>query len=186
MRAFIAIDLDPEIKKNLLDILRRLKRLAPHNIGWVKEQGLHLTLKFLGEIDEAQTAQIKDLMKAIAGTTKPFSLEMKGTGFFPPESRHPRVLWIGTREQPVLAELQERFESGLEKIGISREARPFHPHLTLGRIKGPFALAEIVAELKKQEAAAFGEMIVDKVTLFKSVLRPTGAEYSILEESLFS
>jgi len=185
MRAFIAIDLDPEIKKNLMDILRRLKRLAPQNVGWVKEHGLHLTLKFLGEIDEIQATQIKDLMKDIAGTTKPFPMEMKGTGFFPPASRHPRVLWIGTTEQPLLAELQERFEDGLEKIGFSREDRPFHPHLTLGRIKGPFALAEIIAELKKQEAAAFGEMIVNKVALFQSVLKPTGAEYSILEEGLF-
>ena len=186
MRAFIAIDLDPEIKKNLMEVLRRLKRIAPRNVVWVKEQGMHLTLKFLGEIDEVRSAQIMDLMKDIAGVTRPFSLEMKGTGFFPAESRHPRVLWIGTTGQPVLAELQERFESGLEKIGFDREVRPFHPHLTLGRIKGPVALAEISAELKKHEAAAFGEMTVDKVTLFKSELKPTGAEYSVLKESLFS
>ena len=185
MRAFIAIDLDPEIKKNISDFLRRLKKLEQPKVGWIKEQGMHLTLKFLGEIDEAQATRVQGLMKDVAALARAFSLKFQGTGFFPPPPKLPRVLWIGAAGEPTLGELQERLESGLEKLGFSRENRPFHPHLTLGRVKSPAGLGEVIAELEKNKEAGFGEMVVKKVTLFKSTLRPSGAEYSVLEECSF-
>jgi len=186
MRTFIAIDLDPEIKKAISDFLRRLKKLGSSNIGWIKEQGMHLTLKFLGEIDDAQVSQVKELMEDTTRSSKTFLLKLKGTGFFPPNSKYARVLWIGTVSEAALLELQERLESRLEGLGFSRENRPFHPHLTLGRVKNPSGLGDIISEFEKAKEAEFGEMTVKRITLFKSTLKPTGAEYTVLHESPLS
>ena len=186
MRTFIAIDLDPGIKRTLSDFLRRLKKLAPRNISWIREPGMHLTLKFLGEIDESQVSLITRLMNDIGAASAAFPLKLKGTGFFPPQAKIPRVLWIGMEEQPAILDLVENLVSGLERLGFAREERPFHPHLTLGRIKHASGLQEAIAEMEKNRETAFGEMVVDKIILFKSILKPTGAEYSILGESPLS
>lgn len=186
MRTFIAIDLDPGIKRTLSDFLRRLKKLVPQNISWIKEPGMHLTLKFLGEIDEGQVLLIKTLMNDVAAASAAFPLKLRGTGFFPPQAKLPRVLWIGTEEQPAILNLEENLVSGLERLGFAREERPFHPHLTLGRVKHASGLREALAELEKNRETAFGEMVVDRIILFNSVLKPTGAEYSVLGESPLS
>ena len=183
MRAFIAIDLDPEIKRTLSDFLRGLKKLAPRNISWIRESGMHLTLKFLGEIDEDRIPPIRTLMDEMTAASPAFSLKFKGTGVFPPQARTPRVLWIGTEEQPAVFALAEKLVSSLERLGFAREERPFRPHLTLGRIRHGSGIQEAVLELEKNRETAFGEMVVTRITLFQSVLKPTGAEYSSLGES---
>jgi 2'-5' RNA ligase len=182
MRTFIAIDLNPEIKARISDLVRRLKRLDSGKIGWVKETGMHLTLKFLGEIDEGQAESVKSFLREVSGTAKSFGLSVKGTGFFPPAPKSPRVLWAGIVEQPHLLELQDRIESGLEKLGFSRESRPFHPHLTLGRVRSAAGLSGVLAELGKWKDFEFGEMTIRRFILMKSTLLSTGAEYSSLEE----
>ena len=144
---------------------------------------MHLTLKFLGEIDEARVFQVKKLMEETTASFKTFSLKLRGTGFFPPNPKYPRVLWIGTVSEATLLELQERLESGLEGLGFARENRPFHPHLTLGRVKNPSGLRDVITELEKAKEAEFGEMSVARITLFQSTLKPTGAEYTVLYES---
>jgi len=182
MRTFIAVDLDPAIKSVLADFIRRLKKMGAANVGWAKDSGMHITLKFLGEIDEDQAVRAKDCVMSVAGTVAAFPLKIRGTGFFPPNARNPRVLWIGTSVEPVLHELQGELESRLAALGLPREERAFHPHLTLGRVKSPGGLHDVVAELNRNAHTEFGEMTVRKITLFKSTLKPTGAEYSILEE----
>jgi 2'-5' RNA ligase len=182
MRTFIAIDLDPAIKSVLSDFIRRLKKMGAPAVGWAKESGMHITLKFLGDIDEDQAVPVKDGLTTVAGTFAAFSLKIRGTGFFPLNARHPRVLWVGTSVEPVLNELQKEMESRLAALGFPREERAFHPHLTLGRVKAPGGLHDIVTEFNRNAHTEFGEMTVRKITLFKSTLKPTGAEYSILEE----
>lgn len=184
MRTFIAIDLDPEIKRTLSDFLRRMNKLAPRNISWIRESGMHLTLKFMGEIEEERIPPIRTIMNGAAAAVPAFSLKFKGTGVFPPQARTPRVLWIGTEEQPAVFDLTERLVSGLEPLGFAREERPFRPHLTLGRVRHGSGIQDAVAELEKNRETAFGEMTVTRITLFKSVLKPAGAEYSILEEGV--
>ena len=181
MRTFIAIDLSADIKEKISDLIRRLKKLEPRNIGWVKEPGMHLTLKFMGEIDDAQAEQVKALMRVVCAA-KSFELTVRGTGYFPPKAKSPRVLWVGILEQPALLDLQSRLDSGLEKLGFPRENRPFHPHLTLGRVKSPGGLSRVLAELEKSVDFDFGAMTVKRIILMKSTLRPTGAEYAPLEE----
>ncbi len=182
MRTFIALDLDPEIKVRLSDLLRRLRWRGPKGISWARESGLHITLKFLGEIDEARAARVEETLKAAAAAVPAFALRVRGTGAFPPPPRPPRVFWVGTDEPAEVLDLQTRLEAGLESLGFDRESRPFHPHLTLGRVKSASGLSEATAELERVKEAEFGEMTVRKITLYQSTLRPDGAVYSVLTE----
>jgi 2'-5' RNA ligase len=182
MRTFIAIDLEPSLKQNLCDLLRRLKKLNDRSVSWVRESGMHLTLKFLGEIDEDQAVNIAEILKNVCSISSSFPLSLRGTGFFPANARNPRVLWIGIIEEPALMNLQACLESKLERLGFPKEERPFHPHLTLGRVKSSLNLGEVMAELEKRKDADFGDMAVKKITFFKSTLKPSGAEYSHLAE----
>lgn len=181
MRTFIAIDLDSQLKKNLSLLIAKLNT-GTKNIKWVGEEGMHLTLKFLGEISEEKVQNIKDILKKISTQVTSFPLKLKGTGFFPPNKKNPRVLWIGVEEEPTLGNLQDRVEGELDRIGFPREKRKFHPHLTLGRVKSPSHIQEIMNELERQRESSFGEMIVKKMTFFQSTLKPSGAEYTVLSE----
>jgi RNA 2',3'-cyclic 3'-phosphodiesterase len=182
MRTFIALDLDPEIKTRLSDLLRRLRWRGPTGVSWARESGLHITLKFLGEIDEARAARVEAAMKNAAAAVPAFRLRVRGTGSFPPPPRPPRVLWVGTDEPAAVLDLQARLEAGLESLGFDRESRPFHPHLTLGRVKSAPIRSDAAAELERVKEAEFGEMTVRQIALFRSTLRPDGAVYSVLAE----
>ncbi len=181
MRTFIAIELEDDLKEQLSALIKEFMSVS-QNIRWIKKQGMHLTLKFLGEIDQDKIPQIESLMTAIAHKTDAFPLQLKGTGAFPPGKRNPRVLWVGITENPSLLHLQDEVESGCERMGFPREKRRFHPHLTLGRVKDYSKLAGVLPLLDKKRETQFGEMTVKKFTFFQSVLKPTGAEYRILAE----
>jgi len=181
MRTFIAIDLSPEIKARLADFVGRLAPLG-RGVKWVTKEAMHLTLKFLGEVDEARTAKIESGLRSIAAKFNPITLTCQGAGAFPPGSPKPRVLWVGVEAGPDLALLQEDIERFCEKIGFAREARPFHPHLTLGRVKAPADIRAVLGEFDRARADVFGRMIVQRLTFFRSQLRPSGAEYSPLGE----
>lgn len=181
MRTFIAIDLDSEIKTTLIQLIKELD-IGNRSIKWVTEQGMHLTLKFLGEIGREKVAGIEDVLRRISEKYEPFFLKFKGTGSFPPGKKIPSVLWVGIEQEESLERLQSELEAELEKLGFPREKRKFHPHLTLGRVKAPSGLGQTLSLLEKYKDQSFGEMRVKKITFFLSTLRPTGAEYSILSE----
>jgi 2'-5' RNA ligase len=186
MRTFIAVDLDPDIKASLSDLLRRLRWRGPKGISWVREAGMHITLKFLGEIDESRSGQVADVLKSAAQAVPAFPLAIRGTGTFPGAPRTPRVFWAGTDEPAAFGDLYARIEAGLAGLGFERESRPFHPHLTLGRVKNPSGIKDAIAELERANDAEFGSMTVRKLTLFQSTLKPDGAVYSVLEEAPLS
>jgi 2'-5' RNA ligase len=181
MRAFVAIDLEEAIKKSLQALVRDLKATGA-DVRWVQAGGLHLTLKFLGEIDEAQAFRVKAILAEVAGRHAAFPLRLEGTGAFPGE-RSPRVLWVGFAAEPGLLALQGELDKALEAEGFAREDRAFKPHLTLGRVKGTARLQNAMLELAKHREESFGGMTVRKVALFESRLRPEGAEYKILYEA---
>ncbi len=181
MRAFIAIDLDDRLKKNLEALIDEL-RPNGKNIRWVSAQGMHLTLKFLGEIPEQDFSRLADPLRNLVKNHTGFDLRLKGTGWFPPGRKNPRVLWVGVEAGPSLEILQKDIETAAEKLGFPREAREFHPHLTLGRVKFPSQLDAVLSDLEKHRETVFGEMWTSKVTLFRSILKPSGAEYSVLSE----
>jgi 2'-5' RNA ligase len=181
MRTFIAIDLDDELKKSLAALIDELRPLA-QNVRWVGASGMHLTLKFLGEIPEEDVAGISSVLEEIARRQRPFPFLLQGTGTFPPGGRNPRVFWVGTAPVPALLSLQEDIEREMEKRGFERERRSFHPHLTLGRVRFPGPLDTLVKGMQRHQERKFGEMNVSRFVFFQSVLKPSGAEYTVLRE----
>jgi 2'-5' RNA ligase len=183
MRAFIAIELDRPIKEALIGLVREL-RSTRADVRWVAPAGMHLTLKFLGPIDDGQALRVKDIMVRAAGRHHAFPLKLEGTGAFPGEGS-PRVLWVGIAAADELAALQADLDTALEAEGFEREKRDFRPHLTLGRVKGPDRLPRAMAELAKRRDESFGSMVATRITLFESLLHPEGAEYrTVLEVPL--
>lgn len=180
MRTFIAIDLDKPLKETLEALICRLRRRGG-DVRWVMPEGMHLTLKFLGEIGEETAVGVKSALAVVASRHKPFRLIFEGTGSFPPGHKA-RVLWVGIRETAGLKALQENLEREMERLGFPSEERGFHPHLTLGRVKSSLGLQPLLQEFKEEAATIFGETEVARLTFFKSTLKPTGAEYSILGE----
>ena len=181
MRTFIAINLDESIKKELNAFIHELRNF-PANIRWAHSKGMHLTLKFLGEIKEVQIPAIKKLLENTAAFYESFTLDVKGTGWFPPGNRFPRVIWAGCLENENILSLQRTIEGDLEKLHFKREKRKFHPHLTLGRVRSNKNIHKVLNELIRQKDKNFGSMKVTRITFFQSILKPTGAEYQVLSE----
>ena len=179
MRTFVAIDLEPEIKKNISQFIKELDNHNP-NIRWVKNQGMHLTLKFIGEVPENKAEDIRSILMGLSSEYEHFPLKLVGTGTFPPRIRNPRILWVGIEESHELMSVQKDIEFMLEKLSISREKRKYFPHLTLGRVKSNQNIMPVLDEMSRNKNTNFGNMDVKKITLFKSTLKPTGAEYSPL------
>lgn len=186
MRAFIALELNPDIKRILEGFIRKI-RAKNGGIKWVDSNAMHLTLKFLGEVPEDKSAGIEEALSDVAGTNVKFHLQLKGTGTFPQGfGRGTRVLWIGVHGGPQLSLLHDSLETVLERRGFSREERPFQPHLTLGRVKSHDGLLPILGELEKQRETEFGNMQVDRIVLMESRLTPQGPFYSIRKEAVLA
>jgi len=181
MRTFVAIDLDPALKERVSLLVQKLSRGHP-NVKWIDRDGMHLTLKFLGEIGEAQAEEVKDALRTVTARHHPFELGLKGTGTFPPGSRNPRVLWAGFESREELAALQADIEEELSKKGFPREERPFRPHLTLGRVRSSRDIQKTIRELEGWAEFEFGYMGAKTVTFFESTLTPEGARYTALGE----
>jgi len=177
MRTFIAVDLPEEIKTRISGFIEKIKPLAPRGIGWASLADMHVTLKFLGEVEESRIPEIGAAVREAAAETPSFPLTVAGTGTFPPFSSHPRVLWIGLEESPALQDFQARLENGLEALGFPRETRPFHPHLTAARVKSAGVSRVLLDRFIGSDGALFGDMVVREVVVYQSILRPGGAEH---------
>lgn len=181
IRCFIAIELSQEIKDALKQIADELQKTI-HGVKWVKPGNIHLTLKFLGSIEKETIEEIKNSLSQIAQETKPFKIKLSSAGVFPDPGR-PRVIWIGIEEgKNESVSLANAIEERLAPLGIEKESRAFHPHLTLARVKflkDKNSLKSAFASLKVPPV----EMTATKVTLFQSTLSREGAVYSVLHEA---
>jgi len=147
----------------------------------VKPDSIHLTLKFLGEIDDGKVREAGLALEKAPAGIGPFMLEIEGVGAFP-NVRNPRVVWVGIKPSQGLCALQRAVETNLQSIGFEAEERPFTPHLTLCRIKSPAdgkALGRLITETRPEARAAF---TVSSFAFMKSVLKPTGAVYTPIQE----
>ena len=188
VRAFIAIELTPTILNALGDLQDRLKQdVPPKVVRWVRPQGIHLTLKFLGDVPGAQIAAVAEALQEACVPHAPFSFSIGGMGCFP-NPRRPRVVWVGVDEPSgALARLQRDVERAIGPLGFPPEQRRFSPHLTLGRVKGGdrdavASLGEYVSRAKVR----VGEMQAEAVHLMRSELLPGGAVYTELAVALLS
>ena len=181
MRTFVAIDLEPEIKDSIAAFIDQHKRFQA-DIKWASRQGLHLTLKFLGEINQETASKVETNLDFISNDFSAFRLSFEGTGWFPAAKRTPRVFWIGVKEHENIIPLQKSVETNLNKIGFPLEKRKFHPHLTLGRVRSTRNLDAVRKELTEHCDKNFGSMTIKHLIFFQSILKPTGAEYSIISK----
>jgi 2'-5' RNA ligase len=181
IRSFLAIELPKVILKKIEEIQGDLKS-SHADVRWVSPEKIHLTLKFFGNIEEAR---IEPIIKAIENSvhnTQVFSLRVTGTGAFP-HWKNLRVIWMGLiDEKGILIPFQKQLETELEKIGFEPEKRAFQPHLTLGRVNSSRGKEELSRRMERYREENFGEISVERVILFKSDLKPTGAIYTSLGE----
>jgi RNA 2',3'-cyclic 3'-phosphodiesterase len=150
---------------------------------WVNPEGIHLTLKFLGNISAEKTDEINVVMDDAAEKHQSFSIACRGLGTFPAKSRNPRIVWAGIEEHPELLDIQKNLDEQLAELGFSPEKRAFHPHLTLGRSREKKNSRLLIPEIEKFKEVEFGTIFVDKIILFESTLTPEGAVYSRIHES---
>jgi 2'-5' RNA ligase len=153
------------------------------NIRWVTSKNIHLTLKFLGDIDLSRMDAVATQMDTCAGSMPTFFLRADGVGVFP-NLRHARVLWVGLNgDLERLRSMQANLESCLEAIGFPRGSRHFRAHLTIGRTRRRIDGQTIGAALKPLKLVVSDPFQVDRMVLFKSILKPSGADYTALHTS---
>jgi 2'-5' RNA ligase len=183
MRLFVALDIPEDVRSALAAYTATL-RPACRNARWVRIDGLHITLKFIGETPEEMTEAIKAALASIP-SRGPISITFRGLGFFPDE-RRPHVLWAGVKAGAELAALAAAVEAALTPLGIAREDRAFAPHLTLARLETPRILATFQETVKNAGRLAFGRTTAEEFHLYQSVLKPGGSEYTRLATFLFA
>ncbi len=173
VRAFLAVPLPQPLQQSIALLQRELAGALP-GIRWVRPDTIHLTLRFFGETGTDNLEKIRASMLSVNLNERPCHIDLLGLGAFP-DRRRPRVVWIGLHPPEPLLALQQRCEEALGRAGISREPRPFVPHLTIGRFRerGP----ELTTVLARQAGRQFGRMPVTQLVLYESRLRPDGPQH---------
>ena len=176
MRLFIAIELPDAIKRAIAQVQARLRE-GGASANWTRPEGIHLTLKFLGEVAEEKVPLIMQALTVAARGTGSLNLAVAGAGGFPNE-RVPRVLWLGlTGDVDRLTGMQDAVETAMAGLGFEREKRVFSPHLTLARVKFPKPRDNWQQRIENIADADLGEFEVGQVNLMESELKREGAVY---------
>ena len=181
VRVFVAIELPEAARQHIAHLIDTLRTMRIHGLRWVRAEGVHLTLKFLGNVSEERLDSIAAAMEQAAEHVAPFSLHIQDAGAFP-NMGSPRVLWAGVHgEVEPLLQLQARLEETLAVRGFPAETRPFSPHLTLARVRGRLSPTEL-QQLGEAMALARGitgaDVPVRWLSLMESTLTPLGAVYA--------
>lgn len=179
MRTFVAIGLPERLREQLEALLGELRRCGA-DVRWVAPSSMHLTLKFLGEIQPRDLSDIDEVLRKITASASPTRARLRGMGSFP-HLRRPRVIWIGLEpDGDRLAALHSSLQEALQEIGFPREKRGFRPHLTLGRVRSGRGKGSLVEAVESNAEVDLGYLQIDEVTLFESDLKPQGAIYTAL------
>ena len=180
IRSFIAIELSSLIKSKIEEIQNKLKS-STSSVRWVRPEGIHLTLKFLGNIEEEKISEISDVVTQCTSDITSFPLTVRTLGSFPNE-KNPKVIWVAASDDSGnLSKLQQTLENRLSRVGFKVEKRTFSPHLTLGRLKSPKGKRELINNLADYKQLECGTFKAQEVCLFKSELKPSGAIYTKLK-----
>jgi RNA 2',3'-cyclic 3'-phosphodiesterase len=176
MRTFVALNLPAAGRQQLHDALRPLHdRSLP--VGWSRPDAMHLTLKFIGEIESAEVAPLEAVLRGIAGRHDPLDLRIGGLAAFP-SLRRANVLWVGIAEGDALMALQADVELALSRLGYAREQRPFRPHLTVARVRSGARAPDIERFVGGFDYSS--TVRVDTLDLMRSHLGGDGARYEAL------
>ncbi len=179
MRTFIAINLPDTLKESIGESIRQYKSFGVY-VKWVHSKKIHITLKFLGEIDENKIVEIEDAIQKVASQYRPFQLSVEGWGGFP-NLHKPRVFWTGIQQgKEHLITIAKDLETYLEPLGFEREKRSFSPHITIGRVKSLSGIHKLTETMEKQQfqKTAFE---VKQIEFIKSELTPRGPVYTSIK-----
>ena len=180
MRTFIAVELTEDVRRALRDVQARL-RAGGADVKWVEEENLHLTVKFLGEVQDERLPDVIAATRLAVASLTTFSVSIGGVGTFPSLTR-PRVVWVGLQSgSEPFKTLMERVETAMDGIGFPREGRAPHPHVTIGRARDPRRLKRLPELLKAESPETLGAITVEKLTIMASVLSPKGPRYTPIE-----
>ena len=179
-RTFIAVPVSNSVRRRAVELAAVLGR-GIDGIKWVAEENLHLTLQFLGDVEDTTLADVCNCVKRAASDFAPFDIHVVGAGAYP-SARRPRTLWLGVAEgRELMIGLQTGIASALAGLGFRQERRPFSPHLTLGRVRGDRrAIEPLIGRLADQVEFDAGSMSVSEVTVFASELFHDGPSYHVL------
>jgi RNA 2',3'-cyclic 3'-phosphodiesterase len=178
VRTFIAVPVPDPVRATVAAFTAPLKRLDP-DVKWVRPEGVHLTLKFLGDVETGRLGAVGDAVADAVADVRAFGLRLGGSGFFP-NAKRPNVLWIGVASGAEdLSRLAEAVETAAAGCGFERERRPFSAHLTVGRVRSTRGIDRLASHLSgnRYESEPFA---VETVLIMKSDLQRTGAVYSTL------
>lgn len=186
MRLFVALDLPEKMHKELRALIEQLNKQCP-SARWVRPEGIHITLKFIGHVDAAKAESIREALAPIR-SDQPAEMQFRGLGFFPNE-RRPRVAWCGVQASGNVAKLAADVETAVEPLGITRDSRAFVPHLTLARIDAENVrraqIENLVKSARELDATTFGSARESEFHLYESLTKPSGAEYRRLQSFPF-
>jgi 2'-5' RNA ligase len=175
-RIFVAVLLSPALLERVLEVRERLGEAAAR-LRWVAPENLHLTLRFLGALADAQVARVVEAAREAAAAASPFEITLAGMGAFP-SGRAPRAVWVGVADgADRLVALAASLEAALRRRRLPPADRPFRPHLTVARVRGEGRPVDLSAVLPGPEACPIGTQRVDVLAVVESTLRPSGPIY---------
>lgn len=183
MRLFVAIDVPEDTRRALRGLMEDLRKVCP-GARWVRPEGIHVTLKFIGHIEDQELSSVQERLSRVSPRPA-IDVAFRTFGFFPKE-KHPRVFFVGIYAGEPLAALAAEIDSQLARLGIAKESRPFQPHLTLARFKTSEGLPELRKEIASLPAQDFGGSTATEFHLYQSVLQSGGAVYTKLSTYRFA
>ena len=188
MRLFVALEIPDEVRDGFAALIKELRAadssFSKSRARWVRPENLHVTLKFIGHVDNGKLDPIRAALTEVRSDNA-VELRFRGLGFFP-NGKRPRVFWAGIEPSPNLATLAGQADAQLAKLGIAGETREFAPHLTLARFDPPGISEGLSAIAQENIAREFGAVRTREFHLFESKTRPTGAEYTRLASFSFA
>lgn len=178
VRAFLAIDLDEDLKPKINKIIKEFKKIDTR-IKYVELANLHLTLKFFGDIDTNGLDVLKKAISNVVSDFEPFSIKVRGCGAFPNTS-HIKVIWVGIEDDAIIRALHDKLDKEFTRLGFDKDKK-FSTHLTIGRMKTAKNKKQVKEVIEEFEEFEIGEMNVDRIILKKSTLTPSGPIYEDME-----
>jgi 2'-5' RNA ligase len=179
IRTFIAVRIPDSIRDRIAKLQTELRKHGA-DIKWVRPESIHVTLKFLGDVEETRMEEVGEAVEKAVEHIPPFVVSVNGLGTFP-NDRRPRVLWVGVDQgDGELVDMAKRIEDSLSVLGFEKEERRYSAHLTMGRVRSPRRIGETVRAMHVSDFSG-GAFRVEEVFVMKSDLKPTGAVYTALK-----
>jgi len=180
-RGFIAIEINAT--PSIVEFEKEI-RTTGADVKLVEPQNIHITLKFLGDVDETLIDEIERIMKDAVKEIKPFSMKLNGAGVFP-NNNYVRVIWIGIKEAQIIETIVKTIDEHLSKLGFKKEKRGFSPHLTIARVKSAKNKQRLLETIEKYTNVEFSIQEVKSIKLMKSDLTSAGPIYATIKDVTF-